>query len=77
MALGAGKHLNFCFMCPGSRICALTTSCVRICPGKAFGDANVWLAIVSIAAAFQISGQLSEKDRNLDYTTAFTTGFVS
>jgi len=48
----------------------------RICPGKAFGDTNAWLATVSIAAAFQISGQLSEKDRNLDYT-AFTTGFVS
>jgi len=47
----------------------------RICPGKAFGDTNVWLCAVSIAAAFQISGQLSDEDRKLDYT-AFTTGFV-
>jgi len=48
----------------------------RICPGKAFGDTNVWLCAVSIAATFQISGQLSDKDRELDYT-AFTTDFVS
>jgi hypothetical protein len=53
-----------------------TYNIVSLCPGKVFGDTNVWLCAVSIAATFQISGKLSDKDEKLDYT-AFTTGFVS
>ena len=56
--------------------CVLTWTCISLCPGKVFGDTNVWLCAVSIAAAFQISGRSSDKDRELDYT-AFTTGFIS
>jgi len=51
----------------------------RICPGKVFGDTNLWLAAVSILAAFDIAvpgpGPLSLGGKL--NPPAFTSGFIT
>ena len=54
-----------------SRIQPSPDKCASLCPGKAFADVNIWLAVASITACFRISsnGALGEPK--------FTSGLVS
>ena len=45
--------------------------CASICPGRAFADMNIWLAVASITACFQISSNRALGDPK------FTSGLVS
>jgi cytochrome P450 len=48
----------------------------RVCPGKAFADANVWMAAVCIIAAFQAPVSLDERGEKVVPPAQFTSGFV-
>jgi len=49
----------------------------RICPGKSFGDANIWLAAVSISASFRITQPPGGKGNEKIDRPMFSSGFVS
>jgi cytochrome P450 len=53
LALDVGKCSQICD--PTSYMHPSPDMCTSICPGRAFGDMNVWLAVASIAACFRIS----------------------
>jgi cytochrome P450 len=46
----------------------------RICPGKAFGEENGWLAIARIVATFDISRALDEQGEEIIPPAAFMQG---
>lgn len=48
----------------------------RVCPGKAFADANVWMAAACIIAAFQAPVSLNERGEKVMPPAQFTSGFV-
>jgi hypothetical protein len=48
----------------------------RACPGRHFGESNVWLAIAGITAAFSITKALDELGQEITPPEAFTSGFV-
>lgn len=48
----------------------------RVCPGKLFADANLWLAAVNITSAFDISKVIDQKGNEFTPTAIFTSGFV-
>ena len=49
----------------------------RICPGRHFGDASVWLTVASILHTFNIRPPLDEKGETIALTPKFTDGLVS
>ena len=49
----------------------------RICPGRHFGDASVWLTVASILHTFNISPPLDDKGETIALTPKFTDGLVS
>jgi len=49
----------------------------RICPGKSFGDANTWLAAVSISASFRITKPPGGKGNGKTDQPMFSSGFIS
>ena len=48
----------------------------RVCPGKAFADANVWIAAACIMAAFQPPVSRNERGEKVVPPAQFTSGFV-
>ncbi|KAI9449001.1 cytochrome P450 [Lactarius psammicola] len=48
----------------------------RVCPGKAFADANVWIAAACIIAAFQAPVSRNERGEKVMPPAQFTSGFV-
>lgn len=48
----------------------------RVCPGKAFADANVWIAAACIIAAFQAPVSRNERGEKVVPPAQFTSGFV-
>ncbi|KAH9039121.1 cytochrome P450 [Lactarius pseudohatsudake] len=48
----------------------------RVCPGKAFADANVWIAAACIIAAFQVPVSRNERGEKVVPPARFTSGFV-
>jgi cytochrome P450 len=48
----------------------------RVCPGKAFADANVWIAAACIIAAFHAPVSRNERGEKVVPPAQFTSGFV-
>ena len=48
----------------------------RVCPGKAFADANVWIAAACIIAAFEAPVSRNERGEKVVPLPQFTSGFV-
>ncbi|KAI0776610.1 cytochrome P450 [Trametes elegans] len=49
----------------------------RVCPGQAFGDAALWLAIANVMAAFDIRCPLDAEGKEVVPLAAFQPGFTS
>ncbi|KAI0691739.1 cytochrome P450 [Earliella scabrosa] len=49
----------------------------RVCPGQAFADASLWLAIAHLVAAFDIRKPLDEAGKEYTPPAAFKAGFTS
>ncbi|KZT69384.1 cytochrome P450 [Daedalea quercina L-15889] len=49
----------------------------RICPGRRFADASIWLAIASIVATFNVRKVRDAEGRETDPVVEFTSGSVS
>ncbi|KAI1790103.1 CyP450 monooxygenase [Ganoderma leucocontextum] len=49
----------------------------RVCPGKHFGDAAVWITVASVLHAFNIDPPLNEKGETIDLIPKFTEGILS
>ncbi|EPT06129.1 hypothetical protein FOMPIDRAFT_1154892 [Fomitopsis schrenkii] len=49
----------------------------RICPGKDFGDATVWLAAVNMLAAFDIRKARDDTGREVTPIPSFSSGMIS
>ncbi|KAM5539713.1 hypothetical protein V8D89_006526 [Ganoderma adspersum] len=49
----------------------------RICPGRHFGDASVWIAVASVLHTFNISPPLDDKGGPVALTPKFTDGLLS
>ena len=48
----------------------------RVCPGQAFADASLWLAIAHLVAAFDIRKPLDEAGKEYTPPAAFKSGFT-
>ncbi|EIW56875.1 cytochrome P450 [Trametes versicolor FP-101664 SS1] len=48
----------------------------RICPGQAFADASIWLAIAYVAALFNIEKAVDEEGHAITPPAEFTSGFT-
>ncbi|KAI0632676.1 cytochrome P450 [Trametes polyzona] len=49
----------------------------RVCPGQAFADASIWLAIVNILALFDIRKAVDENGSEITPSDEFISGFTS
>ncbi|OJA21655.1 hypothetical protein AZE42_09326 [Rhizopogon vesiculosus] len=49
----------------------------RICTGKHFADASLWIAIVSLLATFRFMRPLNDDGKEVDPIFEWTTGLVS
>ncbi|TDL23203.1 cytochrome P450 [Rickenella mellea] len=49
----------------------------RICPGRHFAEASVWIAIVSILSVYNISKALDDSGREITPPVEYTTGMLS
>ncbi|PCH39690.1 cytochrome P450 [Wolfiporia cocos MD-104 SS10] len=49
----------------------------RVCPGRNFADANVWLAIACITAVFDIRKSRDADGAEITPEAYFSSGFVS
>ena len=48
----------------------------RVCPGQAFADASLWLAIAHLVAGFDIRKPLDEAGKEYTPPAAFKAGFT-
>ncbi|TFY83467.1 hypothetical protein EWM64_g548 [Hericium alpestre] len=49
----------------------------RLCPGKFFGDANIWLVVASVLAAFDITKRRNDRGEEIPPLVDYASGFVS
>ena len=61
------RHSFLCLTCGGMD---------RICPGQAFADQTLWLAMASIIATFDVRRPLDEEGRELTPPANFRPGFT-
>lgn len=48
---------------------------VRICPGQAFADATIWLAMANIVAFFDIKKAIDVDENEINPSPEFLSGF--
>ena len=56
---------------------AFTPPVRRICPGRYTADSSLWVAIVSILFAFNITKARNEHGEEIDFEPTFTYGVTS
>lgn len=70
-AFGFGRRYAYRAL-PASKF----SSCSRLCPGRHMATSTIWIAVVSILAAFDIRKAVDEDGRDIEPTYEFLSGSI-
>ncbi len=73
---GFGRRCVCCLASMRRSCWMITGRCGRICPGQAFADATLWIAIASIIASFDVRPPLDTAGAEVCPPAAFRSGFT-
>lgn len=75
-AFGFGRRYVLCLVSPRRLCWIITGHCGRICPGQAFADSTLWIAMAGIIASFDVRPPLNAEGVEVCPPAAFRPGFT-